>query len=321
MGVFQRKVPFGRIGEEPIGLVLSGGGAKGVYQAGVWKAMAELGLTDRVRAISGTSIGAINAAAFAALGSPASVERFWMESVDSAADVRPGLLTLYSLGITGYRILRGEKFPLPSLLDRKGLERMLLERLPEVWPANGPAVYATALECRIRLWGPWGRRGYKLRRFRVDREPNSEKRVRFLLASSAIPWGFPPVKIDGASFVDGGWEARGGENTPLAPILDNHPDLRTIVVVRLNTGVDDPVPLTRPPRIRAKIIEIRPSKTLPGPLANVDEALEALDTRRDSTIRRNIRTWSGVIAFDPVYARHSFDLGYADARAMLELTN
>lgn len=53
-----------------IGLVLSGGGAKGAYQAGIWKAMTELGLAKRVRAFSGTSVGAINAAAFAAIGDP-----------------------------------------------------------------------------------------------------------------------------------------------------------------------------------------------------------------------------------------------------------
>ena len=56
--------------DDSIGLVLSGGGAKGAFQAGVWKAMCELGLADRVSVISGTSAGAINAAAFAALRDP-----------------------------------------------------------------------------------------------------------------------------------------------------------------------------------------------------------------------------------------------------------
>ena len=59
-----------------IGLVLSGGGAKGAFQAGVWKAMHELGLADRVRAISGTSVGAINAAAFATIRDPDEICRF-----------------------------------------------------------------------------------------------------------------------------------------------------------------------------------------------------------------------------------------------------
>ena len=43
-----------------IGLVLEGGGAKGSYQIGVCKALAELGL--EVGGVAGTSIGALNGA-------------------------------------------------------------------------------------------------------------------------------------------------------------------------------------------------------------------------------------------------------------------
>lgn len=41
-----------------VGLVLSGGGAKGAYQVGVLKALRELG--TRIDAVSGASIGALN---------------------------------------------------------------------------------------------------------------------------------------------------------------------------------------------------------------------------------------------------------------------
>lgn len=41
-------------------LVLSGGGARGAYQAGVWRALDELGI--KIDIITGTSVGAINAA-------------------------------------------------------------------------------------------------------------------------------------------------------------------------------------------------------------------------------------------------------------------
>ena len=47
-----------------VGLVLSGGGAKGAYQVGMIKALDELGV--KVDAISGASIGAINGAILAA---------------------------------------------------------------------------------------------------------------------------------------------------------------------------------------------------------------------------------------------------------------
>ena len=46
------------------GLVLSGGGAKGAYQVGVVKALAEAGV--RVDAVAGASIGALNGAIVAA---------------------------------------------------------------------------------------------------------------------------------------------------------------------------------------------------------------------------------------------------------------
>ena len=49
-------------GESQIGLVLSGGGAKGAYEVGVWEALKESHVADDICAISGTSIGAINAA-------------------------------------------------------------------------------------------------------------------------------------------------------------------------------------------------------------------------------------------------------------------
>ena len=44
------------------GLVLAGGGTKGAYQVGVWKALKELDIN--VKAIAGTSIGALNGALF-----------------------------------------------------------------------------------------------------------------------------------------------------------------------------------------------------------------------------------------------------------------
>ena len=49
----------------PLGLVLSGGGAKGAYEVGVWQALEEAGIASNITAISGTSVGAINAALFA----------------------------------------------------------------------------------------------------------------------------------------------------------------------------------------------------------------------------------------------------------------
>ena len=46
---------MGKMTSGNIGLVLSGGGANGAYQAGVWKVVVETGIAKRVKAISGTS--------------------------------------------------------------------------------------------------------------------------------------------------------------------------------------------------------------------------------------------------------------------------
>ena len=45
---------------KPYGLVLAGGGAKGAYQIGAWKAMREIGI--KFEAVAGVSIGSINGA-------------------------------------------------------------------------------------------------------------------------------------------------------------------------------------------------------------------------------------------------------------------
>ena len=42
------------------GLVLEGGGAKGAYQIGAWKALKEAGV--KINAVAGTSVGALNGA-------------------------------------------------------------------------------------------------------------------------------------------------------------------------------------------------------------------------------------------------------------------
>lgn len=47
------------------GLVLAGGGAKGAYEIGAWEALRSSGLEEKITAVSGTSVGALNAVMFA----------------------------------------------------------------------------------------------------------------------------------------------------------------------------------------------------------------------------------------------------------------
>lgn len=72
-----------------IGLVLSGGGAKGAYQVGVLRALHDLGIDRRISVVSGTSIGALNGALFVQ-GDLAEAEALW-RSIHPAMFTQIGL--------------------------------------------------------------------------------------------------------------------------------------------------------------------------------------------------------------------------------------
>ncbi len=71
-------------------LVLAGGGAKGAYQIGAWKAFLELGI--KFSAVSGASVGALNAALIAQ-GSYRKAEELWDGiSLDKIVCIPPDLV-------------------------------------------------------------------------------------------------------------------------------------------------------------------------------------------------------------------------------------
>lgn len=74
---------------KPYGLVLAGGGGKGAYQIGAWKAMRELGIT--FEAVAGTSIGSINGALIAAGDYKKAVELWNSVSVDKGVKIEEPL--------------------------------------------------------------------------------------------------------------------------------------------------------------------------------------------------------------------------------------
>lgn len=136
------------IHENTWGLVLSGGGGKGAYQVGVLKAIAEMGV--EITAISGASVGALNAALFATHDID-SIIKIWMGirpeialSQDRLADLISVNAIPYLLGqskvtcyVDSYNILMG-KNEYFHLNDYKGeeVEKLLLASaaLPLIYP-------------------------------------------------------------------------------------------------------------------------------------------------------------------------------------------
>lgn len=301
--------------KDSIGLVLSGGGAKGAFQAGVWKVMNEFGLADKVRVISGTSAGAINAAAFATLKDPERICHFWRTYIgDIATPNLKNLLPDQFISAMG-DIVSGRPFPFRGLLDREALERILSRLLPKVWAADAPNVYVTALECRGGLLNTLDPSCYKKQCFLMNEEINGETRVKQLLASAAIPWGFDPVDLDGKRFVDGSWDSMGGENIPITPILNHHPEIKTIIVVRCNCEADEKDEIRGNISGDINLIEIRPRNSLPGPFDLALDSFPLVDIF--NSVRSKLRVWSGCLAFDSIYTKRFMKLGYDEAFAAL----
>jgi len=71
-----------RHGGRTLGLVLSGGGARGAFQVGAFERLVEDGRFGSPSVISGTSAGAINAALIAAGRSPRELQEFWRDIGD-----------------------------------------------------------------------------------------------------------------------------------------------------------------------------------------------------------------------------------------------
>lgn len=212
-----------------LGLVLSGGGANGAFEAGVVRAIEEAGLAPTV--LSGTSAGALNVAGMAHGLDGDALADVWRAT--RAGDVfrlrrdvhnaaRP--LALLSRAGLADRILSGIGWT--WLLDTRPLdatlERVLGGRRVQVGDRLAVAVSAVDK--------PTG----ELVRF-VNTLPEPQRRsprfrqvdlgVEHLMASSAIPLVFRPGEAEGSQWWDGGLVA----NTPLAPAMAYEPDVVIVV--------------------------------------------------------------------------------------------
>ncbi|MGH2978535.1 MAG: patatin-like phospholipase family protein [Solirubrobacterales bacterium] len=221
-----------------IGLVLSGGGARGAYEAGV---MAVLGpaLAERGKRPSiyiGTSVGAVNAAYMAASEHLPADEagegglRRWRE-VSKSTIIRPILLRQAPLTFLRYagEILSLPGMRLPSLLDPKPFERNLdrwidwdaVHRNVDNDVVEIVATVATAARSGrtvVFVEGHAERIKHKSHAIDYVTTRLDDQHVR---ASAAIPILFPSVRVEHPSEARG-WYFDGGTrlNTPIKPALD-----------------------------------------------------------------------------------------------------
>lgn len=227
-----------------VGLLLTGGGARAAYQVGVLQAIASIArdcgaaTTNPFQVITGTSAGAINAAALAC-----QADRF-QEAVQEIADlwqhvhaaqvyrsdslsmIRTGAPWLTMMSI-GWAVNRWRRIKPKSLLDNSPLQALLhrlvqFERLPMLMAQGhlralavtassySSGQHVTFYECEDDL-PPWTRS----QRIAVRATLNTQH----LLASSAIPFVFPAISLPLAD--DTEWFGDGSmrQAAPISPAV------------------------------------------------------------------------------------------------------
>ncbi len=171
------------------GVVFAGGGIRGAYEIGAWRAINELGIN--VGAVSGTSIGSVNGAFFAA-GEFEKAEKIWRE-------------------ITAEQVLDMSNFDTENLLHVKNIPALIDELRKNKGVSMKPffdLLKENVDEKKVRESKiQFGLVTYSL----SDNKPMElfiedipeGKLVEYLIASSTLP-GIQPLVIGNKMFLDGG---------------------------------------------------------------------------------------------------------------------
>ena len=207
--------------EAPTAVILSGGGAKGAYEAGVVAVLAERRASLRIAA--GSSAGALSAAMLVA-GRTDRLETMWRSiRRDQVYSIRapiffagllPGWLTL--LAVNGSS----------SLLDPQPLRDLISTSLDLERVRSSPVRLLVTATDLVRK---------ETRAF-----DNQTVTVDALMAAAAVPGAFPAVEVDGAILVDGGLTSR----APVIEALRATAVSRALVVVSYASGESTAPPTT-----------------------------------------------------------------------------
>jgi NTE family protein len=168
-------------------LVLAGGGAKGSYQVGVWRALTELGWRPDI--ITGTSVGSLNGALFV------------MDQYETARDM---WLTIRSKDVMTLPESTSVSKLRPFLKDAVsagGLDVSPLESIVDLM-LDGDAMRASSIAfglVTVELDG-----GLHARELTLDEIPQGKVKD-YLLASAACFPAMRPRVIDGKTYLDGGY--------------------------------------------------------------------------------------------------------------------
>lgn len=236
-------------------IVLEGGGARGAYQVGVWRALDEAGI--RYNAVAGSSVGALNGALMT-MRRLDQAEELWKNiSFSQVMDVDDSVMkNLFDLNLSAINlrdlvrrardILKGGGFDISPLRD------LLAENV------NEQAIRESDVEFFIATFSLTDRRELYLRA--RDIEPGAIDDM--LLASAYYP-AFRNEPLGGKRYIDGGLQ----DVLPITPLIEH--GCKDIIAIRVfGFGVEKKVEIPED----VNVITIAPNQKL-GPVMNFDTEL------------------------------------------------
>ena len=246
------------------GLILSGGGARAAYQVGVLSAIADLlpeYADNPFEVIVGTSAGAINAVSLAcgALDFQQSIRKLtaiW-QNFRSELVYRTdwwGVLRQASRFVGQHLLGFGRGLEPIALLDNSPLRELLLKELD--FSGINLAVARRKLRAvAITAFAYQSGQAVTFYQGRGNIEPWERHRrhglparlhIEHLMASSAIPLLFPPVRLNHQYFGDGAVR----QAAPISPALHLGADRVLVIGVRSQNQEEQTIPMTtRPPSL------------------------------------------------------------------------
>ena len=204
-----------------LGIVFSGGGGKGAYEIGVWKALKEFKIDTQIEAVAGTSVGGLNGALFVQ-GDYDKAESLWLNispdkvmslntdqlyrniALTAGSLLTPAILAKVVLTITQLNKFQG-------LFSPVGLSQLIEQSNATKSVSNALLPFTVcALNSKTK----------KLEYPQLN-GLNAEEITDWMLASSAIPLIFDGVIINQKTYFDGGvLPSPYSDNTPFKPLIE-----------------------------------------------------------------------------------------------------
>ncbi len=201
------------------GIVLEGGGARGSYQIGAWKALREAGI--KIRGIAGASVGALNGALIC-MDDLEKAEEIWenirySQVIDVDDDVIETVKKLDLKSLDLVKVAEDAK----KILKDKGLDITPLKNLIES-VVDEDKIRSSDRELYLTTYSVTDR---ELLVLNAKDIPDGEI-GDMLLASACFP-AFRNDKLGGKRYLDGG----GWNNVPINILLEH--DYKDILVIRI----------------------------------------------------------------------------------------